>query len=164
MATCAYVDLNPAAAGMAQIPEESDHTSVKARVEHCREQGRMEELQSALQQTAEGRTLSPDAARRLEQQLWLCPFSNDPSNPGDGAGRRGMISGFSLAQYLQLVDWTSHLVREGKASVSAQALSSPIHSPVVSLRALGRLRVKNISNNSRGVPSNSAHCRSPASC
>jgi hypothetical protein len=120
VATCAYVDLNPVAAGMADIPEESEHTSVKVRVDHCREQGRMEELQLAMQQTAEGRTLSPDAARRLEQQLWLCPFSDDPANPDEGSGRRGMISGFSLAQYLQLVDWTGHLVREGKASVSVQ--------------------------------------------
>ena len=108
------------AAGLAEIPEESDHPSIKARVDHCREQGRMEELRSAMQQAAEGRTLSPDAARRLEQELWLCPFSDVPDNSDVATGRRGMIRGFSLAQYLQLVDWTSRLVREGKASVNFQ--------------------------------------------
>ena len=34
-----------------------------------------------------------------------------------------MLSGFSLAQYLQLVDWTSRLAREGKASVDAHVSS-----------------------------------------
>ena len=31
-----------------------------------------------------------------------------------------MLGGFSLAQYVSLVDWTRRLVREGKANVSAQ--------------------------------------------
>ena len=39
LTTLAYVDLNPLAAGMAKTPEESLHTSVKVRVDHCREQG-----------------------------------------------------------------------------------------------------------------------------
>jgi hypothetical protein len=33
---CAYIDLNPVAAGIAAVPEEGDHTSVKARVEHMK--------------------------------------------------------------------------------------------------------------------------------
>jgi hypothetical protein len=31
MASCAYIDLNPVAAGIAEVPEASEHTSVKAR-------------------------------------------------------------------------------------------------------------------------------------
>jgi hypothetical protein len=128
LATCVYVDLNLVAARLANVPEESDHTSIKARVAHCREQGRMAELQSAMEKTAEGRTLSLTEASRLEEQLWLCPFCDisedisDNQNQGQGQspGCRGMLCGFSLAQYLQLVDWTSRLVREGKANVSAQ--------------------------------------------
>jgi hypothetical protein len=34
-----------------------------------------------------------------------------------------MFSRFSLAQYLQLVDWTSRLIREGKANVRGQVAS-----------------------------------------
>lgn len=47
LATCAYIDLNPVAAGMAKLPEDSEHTSVKARVDHCRESGRLDGLQAA---------------------------------------------------------------------------------------------------------------------
>ena len=36
LATCAYIDLNPVAAGISPTPEESPHTSFHARVEHCR--------------------------------------------------------------------------------------------------------------------------------
>ena len=32
LSVCAYIDLNPVAAGIAATPEESDHTSVQDRV------------------------------------------------------------------------------------------------------------------------------------
>ena len=44
---CTYIDLNPVSAGIAATPEENDHTSVKARVEHVKEQGRVKDLQAA---------------------------------------------------------------------------------------------------------------------
>ena len=34
LATCAYIDLNPLAAGIAPLPEASAHTSIKQRVDH----------------------------------------------------------------------------------------------------------------------------------
>ncbi len=36
LATCAYIDLNPVAAGIAEVPEASKHTSIKQRVEHVK--------------------------------------------------------------------------------------------------------------------------------
>ena len=36
LATCAYIDLNPVAAGIAKVPEASPHTSIKTRVEHVK--------------------------------------------------------------------------------------------------------------------------------
>lgn len=123
LATCAYVDLNPVAARLAQTPEESDYTSIKARVAYCRQQGRLAELRSAMAQTAEGRTLSSSEASRLEEELWLCPFSDASDDAEKPSARRGMLRGFSLAQYLQLVDWTGRLVRDGKATISAQVRS-----------------------------------------
>ena len=47
LATCAYIDLYPVAAGIAEVPEASAHTSIKQRVEHVKEQGRAEDLQAA---------------------------------------------------------------------------------------------------------------------
>jgi hypothetical protein len=40
LAVCAYIDLNPVAAGIAQVPEASEHTSIKERVDHVKGQGR----------------------------------------------------------------------------------------------------------------------------
>ncbi|MGO8898163.1 MAG: transposase [Isosphaeraceae bacterium] len=47
LATCAYIDLNPVAAGIAEVPEASAHTSIKQRVDHVKEQGRANDLNAA---------------------------------------------------------------------------------------------------------------------
>ena len=47
LTTLAYVDMNVMAAGMAKTPEDSAHTSVKARVEHARMTGMLEGLVAA---------------------------------------------------------------------------------------------------------------------
>ena len=39
LATCTYIDLNPLAAGIAAVPEASEHTSIKERVDHVAAQG-----------------------------------------------------------------------------------------------------------------------------
>jgi hypothetical protein len=67
LATCAYIDLNPVAAGIAEVSEASAHTSIKQRVEHVKEQGRAEDLQAAHAGSVPGST----AAAGLEEGLWL---------------------------------------------------------------------------------------------
>ena len=47
LATCAYIDLNPVAAGIVEVPEASPHTSVSTRVEHVKAQGRASDLTAA---------------------------------------------------------------------------------------------------------------------
>jgi len=47
LATCAYIDLNPVAAGIAVVPETSPHTSITTRVEQVKAQGRTGELKAA---------------------------------------------------------------------------------------------------------------------
>jgi hypothetical protein len=46
-ATCAYIDLNPVAAGIVDVPEASPHTSITERVEHVKAQGRTGDLKAA---------------------------------------------------------------------------------------------------------------------
>jgi len=109
LATCAYIDLNPVAAGIAAIPEKSPHTSVKARVEHCVAQGKLDKLRDG----------SPYVSKvHLEKDHWLFPIE-DKRDP-NGNGLAGMLHGISLTGYLQLVDWTSRLVRSGKARVAVE--------------------------------------------
>ena len=97
LATCAYIDLNPVAAGIAETPEASPHTSVSTRVEHVKAQGRTTDLEAAQQST----TAASQASAGLEESIWLCPIED--RSRLDSA-RRGMLEGFSLGSYLLLVD------------------------------------------------------------
>jgi hypothetical protein len=111
LATCAYIDLNPLAAGIASTPEASAHTSIKERVDHAAAQGRTEDLKAA-------RTSNAVASKRaagLEETHWLCPVED---RRRIDSTREGMIEGFSLGSYLLLVDYTARLFREGKATLS----------------------------------------------
>jgi hypothetical protein len=57
---------------------------------------------------------------RRESGLWLCPIED---RRGAGSQRAGLLEGFSLGSYLQLVDYTSRLVRRGKARLSQEVAS-----------------------------------------
>ncbi len=116
LATCAYIDLNPVAAGIAAAPETSRHTSVRRRVRHAKAQGKLVELRTAESGSVAG---SRDAGD-VEQDLWLCPVED---RRRQGATREGMLEGFSLGSYLLLVDYTSRLCRQGKARVSREVAS-----------------------------------------
>jgi hypothetical protein len=113
LAACVYIDLNPLAAGIAQIPEESPHTSIKQRVEHVEAQGRTAELIAAPNESV-GASLS---AGGLEESLWLCPIED---RRGLDSSREGMFVGFPLKSYLLLVDYTGRIFRDGKARISAE--------------------------------------------
>jgi hypothetical protein len=113
LATCAYIDLNPVAVGVAQVPEASAHTSIKTRVEHAKDQGRTSDLEAA----KKGSVAGSSASAGLEESIWLCPIED--RRRLDSA-REGMLEGFSLGSYLLLVDYTGRLFREGKAAISAE--------------------------------------------
>jgi REP element-mobilizing transposase RayT len=113
LATCAYIDLNPVAAGIAATPEASPHTSIRQRVAHVRELGKLE----SLKQAAKGSVAGSRAAGKIEESHWLCPLEDRRSK---GSTREGMLENFSLGSYLLLVDYTSRLYRSGKARVSQE--------------------------------------------
>ena len=116
LATCAYIDLNPVAAGLAAAPETSKHTSIRRRVKHVKEKGKLNELKAAVQGSVTGSRV----AGNIEQDLWLCPLEDRRLL---GSPREGMLEGFSLGSYLLLVDYTSRLCRRGKARVGREVAS-----------------------------------------
>ncbi len=116
LATCAYIDLNPVAAGIAAVPETSRHTSVRRRVRHVKAQGKLSVLKAAERGSVSGSR----AAGNVEEGLWLCPVED---RRRQGSAREGMIEGFSLGGYLMLIDYTSRLRRQGKARVSREVAS-----------------------------------------
>jgi len=116
LATCAYIDLNPVAAGIAAAPESSPHTSVRRRVQHVEAKGKLADLKAA----ESGSVAGSRVAGEVEQDLWLCPVED---RRRQGSQREGMLEGFSLGNYLLLVDYTSRLCRQGKARVSRRMAS-----------------------------------------
>ena len=115
LATCIYADLNPFAAGASELPEDSPHTSIKTRLENCRQQNRDQELKTALTSVGRGEVIADDQAARLEERLWLCPLAKSATNE---FGNGGMLDQFSLAHYLDMLEWTSRLARDGKQHLS----------------------------------------------
>jgi hypothetical protein len=113
LAIAAYIDLNPVAAGIAEVPETSEHTSIKVRSEHVDGQGKKDELEAA----ADGSVAGSCASAGLEESLWLCPIEDRRRLD---SCREGMLEGFSLGSYFLLVDYTGRLYRKGKAAISAE--------------------------------------------
>ena len=65
------IDLIPVAAGMAALPESSEHTLIKARVDHLKAAGRIGQIEAAVGvDRAEPLKEDPEAA------LWLCPVDD----------------------------------------------------------------------------------------
>jgi REP element-mobilizing transposase RayT len=113
LATSVYIDLNPVAAKVATTPETSDYTSIKQRLDHVEAQGATTRLEAA----KDGGVAGSRAAAGLEDSLWLCPIED---RRGLDSTREGMVQGFSLRSYVQLVDYTGRLFRQGKASMSVE--------------------------------------------
>ena len=53
----------------------------------------------------------------LEDDLWLIPIEDRRES---GSVREGMRSGFTLGQYLMLIEYTGRMLREGKAAISTE--------------------------------------------
>ena len=95
-----YVDLNPIRAGIAETPETSDFTSIKARIEAQAEH-------------------ASESIQPLRTPAGLRPFAGDeslePAEPG---------LPFHLLDYLELVDWTGRAIRDDKRGAIPSHLAS----------------------------------------
>jgi hypothetical protein len=109
LATAAYIDLNPLAAGIALTPEKSEHTSLRVRLDHCDQNGSIHTLREDLSSTSRNDT--------QEAGLWLLPLDD---NRADGAVRPGLMPGCTLSFYLGVVDASSRMVRDRKASLGPE--------------------------------------------
>lgn len=114
VSACAYVDLNPVAAGIADLPENSQFTSIRQRISHIR--GKKDGWATVLSAYEDATEAIRKKLSQLESDLWLCPVQDRRST---GADRGGMSERLSLASYLKLVDFTSRVIRKGKAYVKA---------------------------------------------
>jgi hypothetical protein len=76
------------------------------------------EGKTAQLQAAKGGSVGgSQAAAGMEESLWLCPIED---RRGLDSTREGMIQGFPLGNYLNLVEYTGRLFRQGKASIAAE--------------------------------------------
>jgi REP element-mobilizing transposase RayT len=90
--TCmSYVDLNPVRAGIADTPEESDFTSIQQRIRQYTEQ-----------------TRAKTTVHKSEPTIPLSQLVKQTEE------RHPNGIGFTLDDYLELVDWAGRAVREGK--------------------------------------------------
>jgi hypothetical protein len=111
------VDLNPVRAGMAPTPEAAPHTSAFERIQGQQAEARRASKGRGPSRTAQRSTGKPGTAL---PGGWLCPVDvhGDPlavaqANAHRRASNKGFLS-MSLADYLQILDWTGRQVRGDK--------------------------------------------------
>ena len=82
-------------------------------MEHIISHGRLRDVS----QICTGTVAAQRASEGIEDSHWLVPIEDQRSH---GSMREGIKEGFTLGQYLMLVDCMSRKVREGKASISPE--------------------------------------------
>ena len=114
LACMAYVDLNLVRAGIAATPKTSEYTSIKRRIESL--------------DAPPAQVVTPGcAAQAAPPDGWLAPIpldeaTTDPGPLASATGRRASDKGclpLSLADDLELVDWTGRQMVVGKSSIPA---------------------------------------------
>ena len=127
LACSAYVDLNPVRAGMAEVPEASQYTSVYERI-HAEKDENNEKARQKNRKRVRSRRRSSNTGTNLGQPAfvrkdeWLSPVTIDersvayraamPSKTGKRASDKGFLA-MSLDAYLKLLDWTGRKLRRG---------------------------------------------------
>ena len=134
LACAAYVDLNPIRAGLAEILEQSDYTSVQRRVQA------MKATASKLESSGDLPHVPDKAKSEMHSRAdaFLAPVSIDerkdplgpyPSHNGKRSSDKGFLA-MTEAEYLEILDWL------GRDKVAGKRGATPITAPPV-LERLG---------------------------
>lgn len=126
LATLAYVDLNPFAAGACELPEDGQHTSLEARL-HGHRASDEDGAAKMEASKASGRTLNEALS---ERKGWWLPIGQTVARTqGEGLGlvdASAATTGRSrlgFRAYLNLLDATARLLRDGKKQLTSDMKS-----------------------------------------
>jgi len=122
LSAMAYVDLNPIRAGIAETPEQSEHTSIKARLDEVMSESAVEKKKqepetkhyeqnivanSMITESQQGET------EVCQHELSVDDLINAPKAPllpFDGTARQGDAIPFAWPDYLELIDTVGRIV------------------------------------------------------
>ncbi len=107
LAVMAYVDLNPIRAGIADTPEQAEHTAIHARIQTLRE----ETGEAQKKPHGEARNKEPAEATEPAEPV----LSKHPLMPFDATASTAWAIPFAFDDYLQLLDWSGRAIRSDKA-------------------------------------------------
>jgi len=107
LACMAYVDLNPIRAGVCELPEDSDHTSIQQRLQELAERGVGRPKKSKESRIEEGSIDDPKDVHRRKPTLMSF-------NKGAVLKENEKAIAFSLKDYSELLDWTGRALRDDK--------------------------------------------------
>ena len=129
LACSVYVDLNPVRAGCCSTPETSDHTSAQRRIEQLQADAATPATESGVETNEDVPGDHPPHATPGPAD-WLAPLElNEVGTPGPQPSvldSRASDKGFlpmTVADYLELLDWTGRQVVTGKVGVIPEHLS-----------------------------------------
>jgi len=113
----AYIDLNPHAAGLVDLPEDGRDTSLEARLTEWRG--------SAAIDAADGKPAASEAVapELRSRSRWLLSLGSAGGNRSHQNLRRSLLPGMTLVRYLKYLDAAARRIREGKASLNASTKS-----------------------------------------
>jgi REP element-mobilizing transposase RayT len=114
LACMAYVDLNPVRAKVAQTPETSEFTSVRARISARQAREKQRQLEAKKLRTKRQEQMLDQVKRQLYADRHLAPLAGGGRFESDGRYPAPSCLPMSVDEYLALIDWTGRQLKQGK--------------------------------------------------